>query len=384
MAGRRRGSVRELGKGKFEVIVSVPDPLTGNHRKVSRRVTGTRKQAEDRLAKLITEINEGDTAPKSVSATGSYAELLDAWLAQKRTEGLSPSTVSRYAQAGQHLRAAFGDRKVADVTPERLDALYAALSKKGLGGASILKTHRVARGVGDLAVRYGLIRTNPAIGATRPRITAPTVVAPETETVQLLIDAAAKTNPTLSLFLRVGAATGMRRGELAALRWSDCTLNGDDPFILVARNIVIGENGKIIERPVTKTGKPRRVSLDSRTTALLVEYQEGNTKLCAELGGLLLDDGWVFSSQPDGSTIVRPDTMTWAFSKLCTRLGIEGLSLYGTTRHYAASTMIANDIDPVTAAARLGHSPTQLLRTYGHLRAGKHQQAAALVGGLLA
>ena len=93
----------------------------------------------------------------------SYGELVDRWLGIKRAEGLSPSTVARYVSAARPLREVFGKQKVEAVTPERLDALYAELGKT-MGGASIRKVHRVANGVGQLALRYGLARSIRPLG----------------------------------------------------------------------------------------------------------------------------------------------------------------------------------------------------------------------------
>ena len=73
-------------------------------------------------------------------------------------------------------------------------------------------------------VRWGWLKQNPADIAKPPRVPHQKVHAPTTETVKKVIEAAEDRDPRLALLLMLAALTGMRRGELCALRWSDVEL----------------------------------------------------------------------------------------------------------------------------------------------------------------
>lgn len=378
---RRRGTVRARGTDRWEVVATVKDPLTGTHRKVSRAVRGSRRDAEARLSQLLVELEDGSLTPRDAPSTGSYAELLDQWLDRKRAEGLSPSTLARYRHAADVLKVRLGSRRLDQIDTASIDSLFASLLRSGQSPATIAKISQVARSSLGLAVTYGLIRSNPALAAKAPKVLKPVTDAPEPETVKAIIEAADAQNHTLATFIRVGAATGARRGELCALKWSDLSLDDEVPSALIGRTVVLGDDG-VLERSVTKTGKARRVTLDHGTVAALRAQRAKADSACEKGGFAVLRDGWVFSSQPDGSAIPRPDSFTAAFSQIAKRLGIK-VTLYEATRHFAASTMIGNGIDPTTAAARLGHDATTLLKRYSHVRAGADAKAAGLVGASL-
>jgi site-specific recombinase XerD len=134
----------------------------------------------------------------------------------KRSEGLSPTTTARYTQAAEHLKRNLGSRPVGEITPQMLDALYLELTAAGLSGATEKKTHQVARGVGDMALRCRLVRSNPAADARPPKVAKPITDAPQPADIRVLIATAEKTHPVLAVMLRVGAMTGARRGGLIA------------------------------------------------------------------------------------------------------------------------------------------------------------------------
>jgi hypothetical protein len=130
-----------LAPGRFEVIApNGIDPLTGKHRKKSRVVYGTAKDAEAALSELLVEVDQGKHAPRKVDPErGTYAELVRQWFQQKRSEGLSPNTCNTYEQFGRYLIQTLGDRRPGDVDVAALEALYGQLTKQGLSGASVRK-----------------------------------------------------------------------------------------------------------------------------------------------------------------------------------------------------------------------------------------------------
>lgn len=376
-ARRRRGYVREVAPGRWESVVTVRD-ASGKHRKVSRTVHGKKRDAEHRLSQLLVEVGEGTIAPTTQSHD-TMATLVERFLEAKRLEGCSPNTLTAYGTAGKHLTRALGSTRVTAVTTASLEKLYGQLVAGGLAGSSVRKVHQVARGSLDLALRYELVRTNVAVRARAPKVTRVDRDPPSPAQVKELISAAETDNPILATMLRLGAATGARRSELLALRWTDIDFKHSK--MRIRRSLVL--DGKaLLERP-TKTGKSRSVSLDDASIEALTELRERYEKTLAEIGeGDLPANAFLFSPQPNGDRPYRPDSCTWWFSRLSNRVGVD-TDLYGATRHFCASELVASGMDLRTIADRLGHDVKVLLTRYAHRRPGRDEAAAETMRAIL-
>ncbi|HVW31799.1 MAG TPA: site-specific integrase [Acidimicrobiia bacterium] len=100
------------------------------------------------------------------------------------------------------------------------------------------RTHNVLHRALVQAVRWGWIGVDPAAAATPPRLPTRDIRPPTPEQVRLLFARAAEENPAFAVFLQLAAATGARRGELIALRWTDVNLAAGT--VTIARGAVKG------------------------------------------------------------------------------------------------------------------------------------------------
>ena len=154
----------------------------------------------------------------------------------------------------------------------------------------------------------------------------------------------------MSCYILLAAATGARRSELVALRWSDVDLA--ESSIVISRAIVIGDNG-LVEKD-TKTHSSRRVSLDVQTTAAVAAHFDQMKTRAQECGASLAADSFVFSNAPDGAVPWFPASVSRSFKRLCDREGIAGVRLHDL-RHFVATQLLGAGIDVRTVAGRLGH-----------------------------
>jgi integrase len=197
---------------------------------------------------------------------------------------------------------------------------------------------------------------------------------PEPEQVVALIGAAAEEGPRAALALRLSAITGARSAEVVALRWDD--LNGDRLTVGRQRH---SQGGKAIIRNQTKTGGSRSVVLDAGTVdAIHAWHREAD-----EIAGAATE--WMLS-EPGASEPPSPRWLYEVFLRAAKSVGIptgrSGLVLHDL-RHWAASTALRDGHDPVTVAARLGHSPETLLRVYAQeVEQGQEGVAASLAARL--
>ncbi len=375
------GTIRR-GKrsGTWEVRVSVGrDPLTGRYRQVSRTVRGARRDAQRALAELVTEVAEGSHSSGGTHTT--VTELLVEWLDLVH-DRLSPTTFRNYRSCARlYLAEGIGPKQVRKVTTRDIDLLYHALVReRELSARTVHQVHAILRSAFAQAVRWGWIRTNPVVTASPPPVRKAEVHPPDPEVVVKLLAAADEMDCDFGVFLRLAAATGARRGELCALRWSDLDIHA--ATIVVARNLIEAEGGACIEKD-TKTHQARRIALDA-TTILMMERHRVTSKERADAAGVeRLENAFVFSRSSSGSEPWLPGSQTQRFKTLCRRLGIEGVRLHDL-RHMHATQLLGANIDVRTVAGRLGHAnAATTLGVYAQFLHARDRDAAQVIGALL-
>jgi len=376
-----RGSIRTKVAGKvYELRVALGrDPVTGRYRQKSVTVRGSRAEAQRALRRLLEEVDDGQHRAVE-GGSRSFGELLDEWLTHKAAADRSPTTIARYRSVIQwQLKPALGSVALERLETKLFDDLYRSLAAE-LEPASIRKAHVVARAALDRAVRWGWIRRNPARTAEPPPVRVHHVQPPDPEDVRRLILAAERHDPLFAVFLRVAAATGARRGELCALRWSDVDLDGGR--LTIERSIIVVDGG-VREAP-TKTHNRRLIALDPGTVACLRQHLDQQRDIAARCGSDPARDAFVFSRRPGGTHPLRPDNCTSSFERLRRTTGLSGFSLKDATRHLAATRLIAAGVDVRTVAGRLGHSrASTTLDVYSHWLPGRDREAASVLGQLL-
>jgi integrase len=232
------------------------------------------------------------------------------------------------------------------------------------------------------ARRWGMLTINPADDATPPRSLHHEIVPPSGDEVARLLVGATGVDPDFGVYLRVLAATGCRRGEALALRWSDLLVAADGSTSLsLARSIALSSNG-MIEKD-TKTHQSRRVVLDTGTVEVLAAHHREQEERAALADCRITKDTFVFSNALDGSVPWRPDVASNRFIRLCKELGITGVRLHDL-RHYVATSLGAAGTPIATISTRLGHRDrATTLNVYSHSLPALDHQAADVIGALL-
>jgi len=352
--------------------------VTGKKRYVNRTVKGSKREAERALAALVTEAGHG--VPNDTVTT--VGELLDVWLAQARGD-FSPSTVlETQGIIERNLRPGLGHVRLDRLRAPQIDAYYRRLLDgsanhgRPLAPPTIRRLHGVLRRALGQAVRWGWIAHNYAADATPPRVHAPEVRPPTPAEVGQLFHLAGEKDPALATFVIMAAATGARRSELVALRWSD--IDFDRARVTIRHGIVLGPDG-LVEKD-TKTHAVRTVSVDPTTLAAVLAHRARVDVLASAFEVTRTLDSYVFSVDPDGRSAVRPDAMSRSFRLLCSKAGVSGVRLHDL-RHYVATQLLSGGIDVRTVAGRLGHrNPSTTLNVYSHFLPEADRSAAEMLG----
>jgi integrase len=241
----------------------------------------------------------------------------------------------------------FGDVKIGAIQPSDVQAWVGALSGKGLSPSRVRKAAIVLRLVLTLAVRDGLIMTNPVVGVRLPKLVRREATYFETDTVDAISDAMPAPYDTL---VRLLGTLRLRWGEAAALR----TRSVD----LLHRRLRVSESvsevkGRLVF-DVPKTHATRSVPLP--------------TRLATELEGLLSADPQALLFTGPRGGVLR---YSWFYHRLwrptLAQLEVPAVGLH-TLRHSAAARLVAAGASAKAIQSILGHSSAAFsLTVYGHL-----------------
>jgi len=277
----------------------------------------------------------------------------------------SPATLARVTRALAKVSEALGDVPLAELSTEMLDRYYA----KRLGEVSrttVAKEHQSLHSALKYAVDSRKLASNPARFAHKP-VHAP-VRAPEPQEVRTLLEAA---EGPLRAILGLVAATGLRRGEICGLRWSDV----NDETVTVRRVIVLGLEGpEVREHP--KNRRARHVDIPPMVEGALRAHRQSVLERWLLLGIRRPDDPYLFSNSHNHAEPLRPDVLTGMFIKHRNRLGLGHIRLHDL-RHFHATELIEAGFDYRNVAERLGHDPMMTLRLYAHARRDVDRKMAA-------
>lgn len=392
---RQRGTVDVLPSGALRVRVYAGlDPVTGRRHYLSEVVPpGPRAGAEaERVrTRFLNQVDE----QRSPRTRATLNELLDQHL-----ELLDASTLDSYDSFVRiHIRPLLGELQLARIDGQVLDSFYRQLRTcrahcrgvafvehrvngehectdrcrphecRPLAAASLRKIQAILTGAGKRAVRWGWVGRNP-FELAEPISAAKPDPRPPTAEQAAAIVTEAWSDLDWGMFVWLAMTTGARRGELCALRWDRLDLTSG---LLEVRSNVRQRGSRTWEKD-TKTHQQRRVTLDAQTVTLLVAYE----RRCAERAGLdrMPGDARLFSLRPDGSTWIKPDTVSQRYERMCARLGWD-MHIH-QLRHYSATELIAAGVDVRTVAGRLGHGGggTTTLKVYSAFVAEADQRAA--------
>ncbi len=310
-------------------------------RRLSKAGLLTERDAKRAGAQLSIQLGK---QPDPTQAT--VEDLLDLWLGSK-TFAITLDT--DYRALLRRLPGWLKAWKVENVTTMMVDQAYRRLLADGFTPHRVRRVHEMLFPAFELALTWDWIRTNPARAATQPARPEVDMTVPDPADVLRIIDAGTNVTPELGCALELAAFTGMRRGELCALQWSDLT----DSHIHIRRSVSTTTADP--HRVTTgKTGKKgwRKVPLGPTVLRSLKAHRARQNTFMLERG--ISGGKWIFTH--DGARPWRTDYLTKAFTRIRDDLDVD-VHLH-QFRHFAATQWIASGMDIVTVAHLLGHAKT--------------------------
>ncbi|VSZ18889.1 integrase [Streptococcus pneumoniae] len=334
------------------------DPFTGKQRRTTRRGFKTQKEAKKAERELLLSIEENGFTDHSCKPT--FKEVADLWLESYETT-VKPTT---YQNTKNYLEAIiehhFKDIRIESVSVAMMQKIVIDLSKKYVAYLSQLS---IINRVFKYAVHLDIIQTNPVDRIIRPKqqkSRKEKIALTKEELKQFLTLAKKDARPVLYTAWHTLAYTGLRRGELLGLEWSD--IDFENKTISINKTLVTVNGSLYTQSPKTKRST-RTISLDDATIQVLKNWKLEQKKQFFKNG---------VKSKDIVITNIKGSYLDFAYfreelKKFLSTHNLKRFSVH-SLRHTHASLLFEAGIEPKTISDRLGHSNIQTtLNMYTHL-----------------
>jgi integrase len=377
-----KGHIRQRGKKSWELKFDAGrDPITSERNIQYHSFRGTKREAQNKLSELLAAVGNSEyVEPNKITVAEHVRARIAQWQisGRKSKDPISAATAESYLTLLRNQISLIGDKPVQKLETRDIEEWHSAMTASGISRRTMLHAHQVLSKALDDAVRHKLAAKNAAAIEGAP--------SPESEEVEILtaeqanhvLDALTgdvRTPAIVSLF------TGLRVGEVLALRWSNVEFDAREIRVREALEET-KQHGIRFKAPKTRAGR-RDISLPDIVLTTLRDYRRQQLEQRLALGlGKLPDDALLF---PDLLTGVAqsPRNFGKRWHTAAKRIGL-GHIRFHALRHTHASQLIDAGIDVVKISKRLGHaSPNITLQVYAHLFRRREDKAADAINAVI-
>lgn len=287
----------------------------------------------------------------------NYQNVFNDWM-QEHAIACSLSTSETYKKDSKNSLIYFNAMELSKITRSDIIKFINQEILSGYRPGTIRNHFKIVHFTFRWAVENGIIHENPCANIPLPPKVHKEVNPFSLEEVEKILSV------DMPIWVRnaveIAFRTGMRKGEIFALKWSD--INFDGNFIMVLRTQSIVKNQLILKEPKTKCSR-RRISIDNKLKALLENM-------------LLSSSSEFVFSKNDGTPKIPWELSCKRLKSVCIKAGVSPRSFHNF-RHTHASILLAAGVHPKIVQERLGHSSIKItLDTYSHLIPTLQQAAA--------
>ncbi|MEH7028690.1 tyrosine-type recombinase/integrase [Bacillus wiedmannii] len=365
------GSVKQNKQtGNWDFVFSIPKyPLTGKRKQVRRRGFKTKREATEEMVKLRVEyLSAGFIEP----STMKYVTYMEKWL-KERTYSIQESThevhLSYYRNV---IKPNLGHFKLRDIEPMNLQEFINHLVfEMEYSPNTVHLVFRIVKSSLKKACTLKLIKGDPTIGVTLPKIRKTEMNIWTLEQVNYFITQSKQIERLTRFYIVyvVALLTGMRQGEILALRWKD--IDFKKRIIYIRQTIT--QNAQI------KVGAKNNSSVRSiHIPELLIKELEGHRNKIREEKKYLkreYKDVDLVACTRKGNPVIARNCRR-EFYNLIEKLGLPKIRFHDL-RHTHATMLIQQNVNVKLISERLGHTDIQTtLNTYSHVLPNMQREVA--------
>lgn len=383
--GHNEGTIFQRGDGRWVAEVSLGD---------GRRKTlygKTKREAREKRDEALRALEQG--LPLGDDRQ-TVAEYLASWL-PTIAPTIRPDSLERHRQfVEKHIVPALGRLRLNRLTAQHVQAFYAdRLDAGGLSSTTVNHLHGTLHKALDAAVRLDLVPRNVADLVDVPRVRETEIHPLTAEQARALLEGTRDDLRHRALYA-LALDSGMREGELLALRWSNVDLLRGVVRVEATLKWDKRERAFYTNPPKTKRGR-RQIPLHAETVAILRAHRRQQMERAAALGAAWGSvDGyggasaaryaeWDLVFTTKRGTPLAASNVYHELLRTLARLGLPRVRFHDL-RHTCATLALIARVNPKVVSERLGHASVSItLDIYSHVIPDMQQDAATVLGGIL-
>jgi len=372
--GHGEGSIYQRKDGRWTAEIS----LEGGK---SKFLYGkTRKEVQEKLKTALYEQQKGILVTGPQQHVGQF---LTHWLEDVHKQSIRSRTYERYEEIVRlHLVPGIGHHQLQKLSPQHLQLFYKKKLEEGLSATTVISFHNVLHKALETAVRWNLIGRNTCDLVSPPRRKHFEIQPLSIEQIQQLLTATSGHRQEALIILAL--ATGMRRGELLALKWQDIDL---EKRILQIRRILTRIPSKLpgkgFEETEPKTDKGRRsIVLPLFTVEVLKQHRLRQLEEKLKAGPTWNDHDYVFCTSIGTHLNPTRDALD-VLKSLLKKAGLPNIRFHDL-RHSSATMLLSMQVHPKIVQEILGHSQINItMDIYSHVLPTMQEEAMGKVNEVL-
>ena len=379
MAKRRPqgdGTIRKRSDGRWEARIIIGHKNDGSPMYKSA-FAKTQKSALKQLHQLLDLYRDVDLTEECRMTLG---EWMDKWMDEYMIFTIKENTIKGYrSQIDHQIKPFIGHKQLASLTTADIQKFYNKIKKEGrvhlhpihghvLSDSMVRKIHMMLHEAMEVAVRERYIVRNPTDNTTIPKKTTTEKQVLDDSQLNRFLEAI-QGEPYWHDFFYVEVMTGLRRGEICGIKWSDIDFN--EGTLCIKRSVSTKEGGGVSIGETKTDAGVRTIIMPPSVANLLWEKRSDAV------------NEWVFPHYTNPSDPLHPSSAYKKLKTLLKRLELPLLRFHDL-RHTFATQATDGGVDPKTLAGILGHTDASFtLDTYTHVTSDMQRGASAIVNNMM-
>lgn len=379
MAKRRPqgdGTIRKRSDGRWEARIIIGHKNDGSPMYKSA-FAKTQKSALKQLHQLLDLYRDVDLTEECRMTLG---EWMDKWMDEYMIFTIKENTIKGYrSQIDHQIKPFIGHKQLASLTTADIQKFYNKIKKEGrvhphpihghvLSDSMVRKIHMMLHEAMEVAVRERYIVRNPTDNTTIPKKTTTEKQVLDDSQLNRFLEAI-QGEPYWHDFFYVEVMTGLRRGEICGIKWSDIDFN--EGTLCIKRSVSTKEGGGVSIGETKTDAGARTIIMPPSVATLLWEKRSDAI------------NEWVFPHYTNPSDPLHPSSAYKKLKTLLKRLELPLLRFHDL-RHTFATQATDGGVDPKTLAGILGHTDASFtLDTYTHVTSDMQRGASAIVNNMM-
>ena len=368
--GQNEGTITQRKDGRWEARVTLPD---------GRRKCYYGETRQEVASKMYTALRDIEGGLPITGDRQTVAQYLEGWLETVKPN-TEPGTYRRYNDFVRlHLVPTIGKVVLSKLSGQQVQLCMSRLLNKGLSTTTVHNIHAMLHKALKDALLLGLVQRNVTEMVKAPRRQHHEMMTLTEDQARAMLAAVA--DDRFEAVYVLALSTGMREGEIFALRWQDVDLKAG--ALVVRQTIKEAEKGYMIGKTKTVYSRRRILLAESAIESLKQHRQRQEAERSA------LGEAWESSMDlvfPNtvGGRIIPDNFVKRHFKPLLKGLKLPGEIRFHDLRHTCATLLLSKGVNVKVVSEMLGHSDVSItLRIYSHVLPGMQKEAAEIMNSVI-